>query len=119
MLSQVRHLSSIHVHATETYLVWRGIVASASYGACGHACEIVVSPQRLWNSTIDSKQLTEIINKIVPENQREEYLMDTFVNSICFPTQDCNGTAGTWGKVDIFRNGGYGRRALREDAVAS
>jgi hypothetical protein len=91
---------------SESYLVRPGIVASASYGASGHICEIVVSPQRLWNSTFDSKQLTEIVNEIVPESQRGKYLMGTFVNAVCFPTQDCNGTAGTWEKVNIFRNGG-------------
>lgn len=105
---------------SETYLVRSGIVASASYGASGHVCEIVVSPQRLWNSTFTSKQLTEIVDEIVPEHERGKYLMGTFVNAICFPTQDCGGTAGTWENVVIFRNGGtdsehYARIQWRRD----
>src|ERR1019366_5294420 len=80
---------------SETYLVRPGVVASASYGPSGRVCEIVVSPQRLWNSTFNSKQLTEIIDEVVPPSERGKFLMGTFVNGVCFPTQDCNGTVGT------------------------
>jgi hypothetical protein len=105
---------------SETYLVRPGVVASASYGPSGHVCEIVVSPQRLWNSTFNSKQLTEIIDEVVPPNERGKFLMGTFVNAVCFPTQDCNGTAGTWEKMNIFLNGGtdaehYARIQWRRD----
>ena len=105
---------------SETYLVRPGTVATASYGASGHVCEIVVSPQRLWNSTFKSRQLTEIIDGIVPEKERGQYLMGTFVNATCLPTLDCNGTEGTWSKVNIYRNGGtdqehYARIQWRRD----
>jgi hypothetical protein len=105
---------------SETYLVKPGIVISTSYGSSGHVCVIVISPQRLWNGTFDSNQLTEIIDEIVPQNERGEFLMGMFVNAVCFPTQDCNGTAGIWEKVSIFRNGGtneehYARIQWRRD----
>jgi hypothetical protein len=47
---------------SESYLVRPGVIASASYGPTGDVCEIVLSPRRLWNITLDDKlvsQLTE------------------------------------------------------------
>ena len=90
---------------SETYLVKRGVVIAASYGPSGLICNIVVSPERLWNSTFESKQLTEIIDEVAPVNERGKFLMGTFLNANCMPTNDCFGTAGTYEKVHIARMG--------------
>jgi hypothetical protein len=91
---------------SESYLVRAGVIASASYGPSGAVCEIVVSPQQLWNRTLDSKQLTEIIDELVPINQRGTRQGGGFVNATCLPTKDCRGAMDNWENFSIFRNGG-------------
>src|SRR5712691_170859 len=59
---------------SETFLVKPGVVAAASYGPSGHICKIVVSPERLWNSTFEPKQLTEIIDELAPVNERGKFV---------------------------------------------
>ena len=63
---------------SETYLVRPGIVATVSYGKSGHACEIVVGPNQSGaglvksrNVTIESQQLTEVLDEIVPAKEKE------------------------------------------------
>jgi len=90
---------------SETYLVKPGVVIAASYGPRGHICNIVVSPERLWNSTFDSKQLTEIIDEVAPVNERGKFLIAGFLNAFCMPTNDCFGTESTYAKVHIVRFG--------------
>ncbi len=91
---------------SETYLVKPGVVIAASYGPSGHICNLVVSPERLWNSTFESKQLTEIIDEVAPVNERGKFLIGGFLNSFCMPTNDCFGTESTYEKVHIARFGG-------------
>jgi len=74
---------------SETYLVKPGVVITASYGPSGHTCNIVVSPEKLWNSTFESKRLTEIIDEVAPVNERGKFLMGTSLNSYCMPTHSC------------------------------
>jgi hypothetical protein len=93
---------------SENFLIRPGVVATASYGASGHVCQIVVRPLRLWNSILASERVTDIVEELVPRRDRGKYLMGTFLNAICFPTMDCGGSAETWENVDIFRNGGTG-----------
>jgi len=91
---------------SETYLAKPGVVVAASYGPSGHICNLVVSPERLWNSTFESKQLTEIIDEVAPVNERGKFLIGGFLNSFCMPTNDCFGTESTYEKVHIARFGG-------------
>ena len=93
---------------SENFLVRPGVVATASYGPGGHVCNVVVSPERLWNSTLDSVNVGDIIDEIVPKSQRGQPLSAGFVNAICFPTEDCGGSDEVWEKVDIFHNGSTG-----------
>jgi len=93
---------------SENFLVRPGVIATATYGASGHVCEIVVSPQRLWNSTLASTRTTEIIDELVPPSKRGKYVIGTFLDAVCFPTMDCGGSEQTWEKVDIVYNGSTG-----------
>ena len=65
-----------------------------------------MSPQQLWNRTLDYKELTEIINEIAPVNQRGRPQIGGFDNSICLPTNDCSGAIDNWENLSVFRNGG-------------
>ena len=100
---------------SETFLVRPGIVVTASYGKNGHFCELLISPQKPTTpiksadqtaKTIDSKLLTEIIDELVPESERGTGISASFYNLACLPSNDCGGTASTWEKVSIYRNGG-------------
>jgi hypothetical protein len=93
---------------SENFLIRPGVIASASYAASGHVCEIVVSPQRLWNSTLGSQRITDIIDELVPTRECGKYVIGTFLNAMCLSTMDRGGTEETWEKVDISRNGGTG-----------
>jgi hypothetical protein len=93
---------------SENFLIRPGVVASASYGASGHVCEIIVSPQRLWNSTLDSVNVGDIVDELVPLSERGKRLTPVFVHAMCFPTMDCEGVLENWENVDVFRNGGTG-----------
>jgi hypothetical protein len=96
----------------ETYLVRPGIVATVSYGKSGHACEIVIGPNQSGEMiksrgvTIDSRQLTDVLDEIVPIKERGEMRMGGFINARCLPTDDCAGIETNWDAVAIYRNGG-------------
>jgi hypothetical protein len=93
---------------SENFLIRPGVVASATYGASGHVCGIIVSPQRLWNSTLDSVNVDAIIAELVPRSERGKFVIGSFDDAICFPTMDCGGSSGLWENVDIFHNGSTG-----------
>ena len=99
---------------SETYLVRPDVVASARYGSSGHVCVIVVSPRKpsslikSGKNTLDTKELTEVLDEIVPTNERGKFLIGTFDNITCLPENDCQGVQGKWEKVGIYRNGGTG-----------
>jgi hypothetical protein len=90
---------------SEAYLVRPGIIASASYGPSGDVCEIVLSPQRLWNSTLDNKQVTELTEELVPTSERGKVATGGIINGSC-PTCDCSGADYEWEKVSIVQWGG-------------
>jgi len=93
---------------SENFLVRPGVVATASHGASGHVCEIVISPERLWNSTLDSVNVGDLIDEVVPKGERGKPVIAGFVNAICFPTMDCGGSDEVWENVYIFHNGSTG-----------
>jgi hypothetical protein len=90
---------------TESYLVRPGVIASASYGPSGDVCEIVLSPQRLWNSTLDSKEVNQLTEELVPTRERGKVATGGVINGAC-PTNDCSGADYEWEKLSIVRWGG-------------
>lgn len=89
---------------SQNFLVRPGIVASASYGPSGHVCEIVLRPQRLWNSTLEDIQVNGITDELVPRSERGKVATGGFIDGIC-PTNDCDGVDYEWEKVSIIRWG--------------
>jgi hypothetical protein len=61
--------------------------------------------RRQTAKTIDSKLLAEIIDELVPENERGRGIMAIFYNISCLPTNNCWGAGGRWEKVEVYRNG--------------
>jgi hypothetical protein len=99
---------------SETYITRPGIVVTASYGPSGQTCELVISPQepdvivRKWpgSGEIDLNALWGIESELVPESERGKHIMDTFLNIICGPANDCAGVESDWENVKIYRNAG-------------
>lgn len=89
---------------SENFVIRPGVVASASYGASGHVCEIVVSPQRLWNSTLKPREIEEIVDELAPPSERGKVGTPVFLDGGC-PTNDCAGSISNWEKVSITRWG--------------
>jgi hypothetical protein len=87
-----------------SYLIRSGVIASARYGPNGDVCEIVLSPKRLWNSTLDNKQVIELTEELVPTNERGKVAIGGLINGAC-PTNDCGGADYEWEKVSIIRWG--------------
>ena len=99
---------------------------SASYGKKGQVCELFISPQKPTtpiksaNQTkvIDSKLLTEIINELVPENERGRGISGDFLNIRCLPSDDCVGTGSNWENISIYRNGSSNDEHLCNNPMA-
>jgi hypothetical protein len=98
---------------SETFNVRPNVFLTVSYTETEEICEMIVHPQRLTESldspitrTIASSELTEIIDELVPVNQRGKRLMGTFLNLICLPLNNCGGTMDSYELVTILRNGG-------------
>jgi hypothetical protein len=99
---------------SETFLVRPGIVVSASYGASGDTCELVISAKqpvgviKTWpgSKTIDYKLLKEIENELVPTNERGKFKISTLIDITCPPENDCHGTSEDWDKIGIYTNAG-------------
>jgi hypothetical protein len=93
---------------SENFLVRPGVVATTTYGASGHVCQIVLSPERLWNSTLNFLNVGDLIDEVVPKAERGKRVMAGFADAICFPTMDCGGSDEVWENVYIFHNGSTG-----------
>jgi len=86
------------------------IKLTVTYAKSGDVCEMLIKPasetQNGKPSLLKSQPLNEVIDELVPKEQRGAYLMGTFVNIICLPNDDCGGTDETYQRLSIFRNGG-------------
>jgi hypothetical protein len=99
---------------SETYIVKPGILVTVGYGPSGQTCELVISPRepdvivRKWpgSGEIDTDVLWGIEDELVPKSERGKHIMDTFLNIICLPENDCSGVESNWEKITIYRNGG-------------
>ncbi|HZE71633.1 MAG TPA: hypothetical protein VE135_19170 [Pyrinomonadaceae bacterium] len=95
---------------SETYNVRPDIKLTVTYAKSGDVCEMLIKPasetQNGKPSLLKSQPLNEVIDELVPKEQRGAYLMGTFVNIICLPNDDCGGTDETYQRLSIFRNGG-------------
>jgi len=97
---------------SETFVVQSGITVTVSYDEKGRAKEMLLAPQ-LSSDLIKSKQkpinydvLRKAIDELVPKKERGEYLIGTFLNITCLPTNDCYGSSEDYEKLVIYYNAG-------------
>ena len=95
---------------SETYVVRPNVVVTVSFAENGELREMVIEPQRpstpVKSSTarLTRNTLDEIIDELVPVNERGKPLISGFLNMRCLPNDDCWGTSSTYEKVDIYYN---------------
>lgn len=94
---------------SEAFLIKPGVVATLSFGVSGHVCEIVVRPEETaqikGGKTFKYQELTDLINELVPVNERGKPIFGGFDNIRCLPDDNCAGTSSESEKVSIYRNG--------------
>ncbi len=98
---------------SETLTIRPGVFLTINYDETGDICEMIIHPQQLTlnlnsptTETMQSTTLTEIIDELVPKNQRGKLIMGTFLNIVCLPSNNCFGSMSTYERVTILRNGG-------------
>jgi hypothetical protein len=100
----------------ETFIVRPGISATVGYAETGEVCEMIIHPQQLTSAldypitkTMQSKELTDVIDEVVPINQRGKRIIGSFLNIACLPLNNCWGVMDSYERVTILRNGGDGK----------
>lgn len=95
---------------TEIYKVRPEIKLIARYTKRGDVCSMFIAPLAETTdgkpSLLKSQRLEEVIDELVPENQRGAYVMGTFLDIICLPRNDCWGSRKDYKQVSITYNGG-------------
>ena len=95
--------------AYESYLVRPDISVTVTYAKSGEVCEMLIKPasesENGKPAVLKSQPLDEVIDELVPKDQRGKILMGTFVNIVCLPNNDCDGTNESYERLSIFRNG--------------
>ncbi|MFZ3215067.1 MAG: hypothetical protein WA192_03315 [Candidatus Acidiferrales bacterium] len=98
---------------SEAFLVRAGVAVTATYGASGETCSLMIEPRETLGRSvkpespiIEEKLLEEISKELVPEEDRGKYKMGTFLDITCLPDNDCAGVQEDWTKLVIYRNSG-------------
>ncbi len=97
---------------SETFKVRPDIRVTVSYDKKGKVSEMLIEPAldgtiiKSRYRRIKSELLKEIIDELVPPNQRGKLIMGSFLNLACLPENDCYGASEEYERVVIYRNGG-------------
>jgi hypothetical protein len=93
----------------EIYKVRPDTKVTVRYTKQGDVCSMFIAPLTETTngkpSLLKSQPLDEIIDELVPKDQRGKYLMGTFINITCLPKNDCYGTQEDYQKVSIHKHG--------------
>jgi hypothetical protein len=94
---------------SETYNVRADIKVTVRYTKSGDVCEMFVAPLSETTdgkpSLLKSQPLDEVIDELVPKEQRGKQLMDTFLNIACLPKNDCFGVERNYQRLTIHVHG--------------
>ena len=93
----------------EIYKVRPDIRVTVRYTKRGEVCSMFIGPVSETTdgkpSLLKSQPLDEVIDELVPEDQRGAYLMGTFLNITCLPNNNCYGTRQDYKRLSIVHNG--------------
>jgi hypothetical protein len=98
---------------SETFAARPGVFVTVSYAETGDVCEMIIHPQQLTSAldypitrTMQSQDLTEMIDDLVTVSQRGKRLGGGFLNLMCLPLNNCYGAEYDYERVRIVRIGG-------------
>jgi hypothetical protein len=93
----------------EIYKVRPDIKVTVRYTKRGDVCSMFIGPVSETTNgkpfLLKSEPLDEVIDELVPEDQRGTHIMDTFLNITCLPNNDCYGTRKDYEQLLIVHNG--------------
>jgi len=92
----------------EIYKVRPDMKVTVRYTKHRDVCSMYIASLETTNgkpSLLKSQALNDVIDELVPQDQRGKYLMGTFINIICLPDNDCSGTEENYQKVLIHKHG--------------
>lgn len=94
---------------SETYNVRPDIKVTVRYTKGGDVCEMFIAPTSETKdgkpSLLKSQPLDEVIDELVPKEQRGKHLTDTFLDIICLPKNDCFGVDWNYQRLTIHVHG--------------
>jgi hypothetical protein len=95
--------------SSETYRVRPDINVTVTYAKTGEVCEMLIKPaSETVNgkpSLLKSQSLKDVIDELVPKDERGTFIIGTFVNLVCLPNNDCAGVDESYQRLSIFSNG--------------
>jgi len=98
---------------SETFSPRPGVFLTVSYADTGEVCEMIIHPQQLTSAvdypitkTMQSQELTKIIDEMIPVKQRGKRLLGGFLDLMCLPLNNCYGVLDNYERVTITRIGG-------------
>jgi len=95
--------------SSETFRVRPDINVTVTYAKTGEVCEMLIKPaSETVNgkpSLLKSQPLKDVIDELVPKNERGAFIIGTFVNVVCQPNNDCAGANESYQRLSIFSNG--------------
>lgn len=96
---------------SETYNVRADIKVTVTYAQPGEVCEMLIQPiaetQNGRPSVLKLQPLKEVIDELVPKEERGKFITGSFLNIVC-PNDDCGGVEEDYEKVLIHRHGSIG-----------
>jgi hypothetical protein len=115
---------------SQTFLVRPGIVVTATNGATGKICELVISPgpeepdpnnkmMKRWpgSAPIHDDLLRQIAEELVPKSEWGKYIIPTFIDGVCMPQNDCAGVEEEYQNLTIFRSNAGVAGASRYETI--
>jgi hypothetical protein len=94
---------------SETYKVRPDIKVSVEYTKGGDVCEMFIEPVSGTKDgkppLLKSQPLDEVIDELAPKESRGKHLMDTFLDIVCLPRNDCFGVDWNYQKLAIHVHG--------------
>lgn len=94
---------------SQTYNVRPDIKVTVSYTKHGNVCAMLIKPvSEMTNgkpSVLKTQQLNEVIDELVPKEQRGKHQMDWFLHTQCYPKNDCFGVEKNYQRLTIHVHG--------------
>ncbi len=112
--------SEVYRARSSDYLTQLSASVTATYTKNKKVCRLMVElfpystseiPINVEADALKTKLLDEVVDELMPKEKRGKYLLGSFINLGCYPSDGCSGTLEHYEKVSIYRNGNNHRYA--------